>query len=1037
MNDVPLTASNNARSSQQRPQSSHVEAFAVALTELAGLFHDLGKASVAFQTKLKRGAGAEVLRHDLLSFLILAESLVHDEVCEISWLRELATTPSSAAACTTAQALLPANSPWLTKIQQRLNSDRGVLLSRADLALLDRKAPGLLTVLWLVLTHHRLPAGDDLAEQLDAGLHLNKPHPDQDFNLAPLEECLQPHGGDVPWNDSSWQAAVAAAAQAALAAHVDLHSAGPIAFPDYFWPQLSAHLLRPSLILSDHIGSMQAEKGDVIEKAFAGSTAYANRHGAHHAGDTLPRHLTRVAKLCRQTTSIALACADLPLTELPASSPALKTGLPAAYAWQEQLGDACASARKHGPVFASIIAETGAGKTLAGVRALHQLSGGPMRFTLALGLRSLTWQSATSMLEDAQLSAKDLTVAVGQPQTLGLDVKAAENQRGSARLGSESVAGSAPDAALNNKDFDANWLRGICTEAEAVEYWGASSLALLSAPVLACTVDHLVAAVSLLRGGDAKLFLRQTSADLLLDEIDAYSAQDLQSLGKLTFVAGLHGRNVVMMSATMSPAVQQGLFGAWLRGMTLRASLKCEPLAYGTVFAANTDAPQVLERPSVEAANTAWLGFVKKVCIAYAANALMGPRRRLAVHALQADTREEAFAEIETCAVELHSAHATVDPQTGKRVSIGFVRFNTAKTAWQFADYLATTPGAAAGPDVRFVAYHSKFPRNYLGVLDATLKQACTRKDPLEFLNTPALRQALDSSVSDDVVVIVCTTTLIETGRDFDFDWAILEPRSVRGEVQAAGRVRRHRKAPLASDAANILLLSTPLRLLENPDGPAWSRPGIEDALPKLRVTESVPLALQKLGMAAASVPAKRKPGAPALRALLNAAEVLPVEQWQHVFDAQLCLSAATHYESNRIGYLEQAVQAVNLTAPWNPGSAVAPSLHWYLNSWGPLNAHHAQATPFRGETTQSAIFVPRAGKVEAYDEASHSYVTCLEAEMSNVPSGRALIADLPDQAALLTSNDKHIIGASLRVPNDLGISFKAMTWDPLLGFFE
>lgn len=49
------------------------------------------------------------------------------------------------------------------------------------------------------------------------------------------------------------------------------------------------------------------------------------------------------------------------------------------------------------------------------------------------------------------------------------------------------------------------------------------------------------------------------------------------------------------------------------------------------------------------------------------------------------------------------------------------------------------------------------------------------------------------------------TSPVIETGNDLDFDYAILDPISMRSIVQAAGRVRRHR--PGAWQEANVLLL--------------------------------------------------------------------------------------------------------------------------------------------------------------------------------------------------------------------------------------
>lgn len=1041
-----------------------LESLLVALARLAALFHDLGKASVAFQSKLKKGAGAEVLRHDVLSFLILADSLWTEDVTETEWLSRLAANPQAACRCVTSTELVPSDSPWLKKIQERLTTEKALFVEKTQLLALDGRAPGLLTVLWLVLTHHRLPQGDSLAEQFDAGRYLNIANASSNIELAPLAECLTPHKGVKPWEDAKWQAAVSAAARTALAAIEEIQSSGPVERPAFFWPQVAAHLLRPSLILSDHLGSLQADKSDVIKKAFAGPATYANLYDKRHAGDTLSRHLTRVAKLTRQITSASLAPRNLACTELPARSPVLQTGLPPAYAWQEELHTACTQARKHGPVFTSIIAETGAGKTLAGVRAMHATSEGKLRFTLALGLRSLTWQSAKSMLEDARLPEKDVTVAVGQPQTLGLDDKALGNQKAhtsGVRLGSESAEGGDTESALSNTEFSVNWLEGICSEKEAKEYWGEPALALLSAPVVACTVDHLVSAVTLLRGGDSKLFLRQSTSDLVLDEIDSYSPSDLQTIGKLAYVAGLHGRNVVVMSATMSPPVQNGLFAAWRAGLAAHVQLKARPLSFGCVFASNNCAPQVLESPSVDSVTSAWEDFAGKVARGYADVALKGRRRILQLLPLVAKSAVEAFPEIVSAALQLHSHHCSVDPKTGKRVSIGFIRFNTAKTAWQFAEHLANKPWNTANqPDCRFIAYHSKFPRTHLGVLDATLKQLTTRKDAHAFLETPSLRDVLDTTSSEDVVILVPTTTLIETGRDFDFDWAILEPRSVRGEVQAIGRVRRHRREALQSVHPNVLLLSQPLKALDGANVSVWSHPGVEDWLPGLRVSQELPNLVnehQLLGgpsstgqappdsalgpsVSTASppppMPRRGRPGAVRPSFVNSAADALPVTAWNKAIDAQLCLVMQTDYAQNRIGFLEQAAQGLHLTRTHRASGALPASLPWYLSSFAPLNANHARETPFRGENARTALFRPSSSKVEFFDEVSGQYFPCLSAQVVDIVSSRALIPDLALQAEKLAVDDKHIVCAALRCGAGEA-SFKKLKWSPLLGFIE
>lgn len=715
----------------------------------------------------------------------------------------------------------------------------------------------------------------------------------------------------------------------------------------------------------------------------------------------------------------------------------------ASFAWQNELGEACARARAIGPTFVSIVAETGAGKTLAAARALHFLTGGKLRATFALGLRSLTAQLARSMLADAGFPEKDMVIAVGQPETVGLDAIAREYQEhfleAEARYGSESSDGADLTGELEGTAADASWIESLCTMKEAQELFGKKSLSILTSPLVACTADHLVASVSLLRGGDSKLFLRLTSAELVLDEIDAYSANDLQAIAKLAFAAGMNGKCVVLMSATMSPQVQAGLYLAWKQGLAAFFALHQKPLQFATVFSSNSEKSVVLNSPADEQAESAWVDYVTAVSAVYAEKVKTQELRKLLLWELKASNVADAREELVEIATKLHADHCIVDPASQNRVSVGYLEFKTAKSAWQMAQYLASRP-RGVGPLVKFVSYHSKMPRSFLGVLDATLGQLTNRKTPDAFLQTPSLRAVLDEQREEDVIVIVCTTTLIETGRDFDFDWCVLEPRSVRGTIQAAGRVRRHRREGIVAHP-NVVMLSTTLNSLELPDRSQWTHPGIEDTIPKLKVGYRVSeLLVTKLAPASTGSATRRlrAPRAAISGSVKLAVEALPVAQWQVALDAQLCLLPATNYEQNRIGFMEHAVQGLNLkkTDTWATGSGLPPSAGFYLNSWAPFNAVHALETEFRGDKEARFLFIPTEKGVFYWDDEAKVQRKAPYIELSKVPGVNALIPDLEKQAARLPGSSEHIRGCSLRCASTAGDT-KAATWDPILGFYE
>lgn len=1090
-----------ARAVAQPPVArSPRERLNLALLRLAGLAHDTGKASQAFADKLRRGHGAEALRHELVSFLVLAESLRTAQVTDVQWLSRIRENPRAMVGCVEGSTLLPADSLALQCVKEALASARRaheqrqanrtegepegaldvrqMLLSGSDIQGLMQTAPALSTLLWLVLTHHRLPDSDQTAQAWWAGQHLHLPSEALNIFVADLDACLQVARGTPPWQDDAWLKSVSSAAESALQALAELNfslsenlpstAAVPELSEAATTALLSAHYLRPALILADHLGSQRAKFSFYKSDKQAKEHIFANTLSEKEYGDTLARHELEVARLTRKV--VHLYETRWPATELPRTSLSVVRPLPAPFDWQMHLEDACQEARAQGPVFVSIIAETGAGKTLGGLRAVNALNQGRLRVTLALGQRSLTQQSADAMLNDAGLNAKDLVVAVGSPQTLGLaDKFKALKEEESSRFGSESAEGAEAGLTLSTKTApDLTWLEGFCTEKEAPELWGSKSLAMLAAPVLACTADHLVSSATLLRGGDAKMYLRLASCDLWLDEIDAYSANDLQSIGKLVFTSGLHGRNIVLMSATLTPEVRNGLYGAWIRGLTARAHLKGIPSAHACVFSSNTLGSEVVLSAQTALEPQTWQAYASRVAAAYQKASEESPRRRAKLIPLDLNgTKTDAFEALAQAACSLHRPHHTVDPETGVRVSVGFVRLNTAKNAWTLARHLSERDSRDI--DVRFVSYHSKYPRTYLGVLDATLGELTNRKHPHRFLQTQALRRALQETTKKDLVVVVCTTTLIETGRDFDFDWCVLEPRSVRGEIQAIGRVWRHRRS-LTAREPNVALLSHPLKVLEPPEDRSkesvWGRPGVEDELVGLRVTTALPAVFAKLDVRA-SAPSTAAPQKVIPRGRLGrnrqqaasaeagdsstasyvrgAQDALPVRDWEQAMDASPCLQPRPDYPQDRIGYLERRTQALHLSeeGPWDRASPYPPSLALYLGTLASLNREHASRTKFRGARETQLIFVPQADGIRYVDEQAAKSGKpaprrpALGASRVETSALRALLPDIQSDAQkLFTGTDPNIDGCALRCAGHLGAE-KKLSWHPLLGFRE
>jgi len=86
-------------------------------------------------------------------------------------------------------------------------------------------------------------------------------------------------------------------------------------------------------------------------------------------------------------------------------------------------------------------------------------------------------------------------------------------------------------------------------------------------------------------------------------------------------------------------------------------------------------------------------------------------------------------------------------------------------------------------------------------------------------------RQVLHNSKTQHHVFIVLGTSVVEVGRDHDYDWAIAEPSSLRSLIQLAGRIQRHRQQK--PSCANLLVLNQNIRALHN-EKTAYCHPGFE-----------------------------------------------------------------------------------------------------------------------------------------------------------------------------------------------------------------
>lgn len=180
--------------------------------------------------------------------------------------------------------------------------------------------------------------------------------------------------------------------------------------------------------------------------------------------------------------------------------------------------------------------------------------------------------------------------------------------------------------------------------------------------------------------------------------------------------------------------------------------------------------------------------------------------------------------QMNTWMADLHRCHHT--EHQGRRISFGLLRLANIEPLIELAQAILAQ-GAPEGLHVHLCVYHSRHPLLVRSAIERQLDELLKRSDDdaAALFARPTLAKALQASTERDHLFVVLASPVAEVGRDHDYDWAIVEPSSMRSIIQLAGRIRRHRSG--FSGEANLYLLSRNIRSLEG-QNPAFQRPGFE-----------------------------------------------------------------------------------------------------------------------------------------------------------------------------------------------------------------
>ncbi len=832
-------------------KSSHLwqnlELVAIA-SGIAGLFHDFGKANDLFQDKIspniKNKKSFEPYRHEWVSLRIF-ESFVKNKTDQ-EWLNEL----------------LHPETLNHTQILTDLFCDNCHTNFQHPFKLASMFAQ---LVAWLIVSHHRLPTypyfkdspptlipdkndknlGDIwMYENFDA--KWNSPNSIQHKWVDEQIKQNWTFSLELPSTSIKWQKKAQQLARRALNQSYKLTG--------FNWQTdlLTTHLARLMLMLSDHWYSSQDITVDWQDNSYK---AYANTDKHKNLKQKLDEHNLAVGHYAY------LYSRQLPqfLSELPelginrVLERGIKNSAQNLSLWQNK---AFANSQKINirsnecGFFGINMASTGKGKTFTNARIMYALADQEKgcRFSVALGLRTLTTQTGAALKINLQLDDSEIATLIGSAAIQRL-VNAYDNSdkfnKQSKQLledlekmelalrGSESLYQGEEDFEIDYPEIEPDGLLNTWFKNEN------KLKKLLYAPILVSTIDHLIPATEGIRGGrQIAPMLRLLSSDLILDEPDEFSIDDLPALSRLVNWAGMLGAKVLLSSATIPPAMACALFEAYCAGRqiynkSMSGHQVSTPIvcAWYDEFSVKTE-----EYCDFEEYARAHHQFVQCRIKNLLSDKVIVRKAKI-VDIEQGNNIIERFSA--TVRKTIFEAHKTNHQRNaeGVNISLGVIRFANINPLTMVANYLIQQDI----PDdycLHYCVYHSQFTLAQRSNIEEKLDRLLNRKNPDEIWQQPEIITALKRNTkAKHHVFVVLATSVCEVGRDHDYDWAVAEPSSMRSLIQLAGRLQRHRNQPVMNE--NLFILNSNIRALKG-KSIVFTKPGFESEERKLHDNKEI-----------------------------------------------------------------------------------------------------------------------------------------------------------------------------------------------------
>ncbi|MCX8728356.1 type I-F CRISPR-associated helicase Cas3f [Gilliamella sp. B2838] len=783
------------------------------ITTIAGLLHDLGKATIGFQSKLRatEKVAGDPYRHEWIS-LQLFLLMIQD--------------------CTTDQAVFERLANFSQYQQQYPNWYQK--LNKTEKT--DLMQYPLLTqwIAWLIVSHHRMPflmpiSSKDLKEkQKDdfdiSGLTIRSFYK----TLKAVEKWVKNSFSQHPSPNQFWQLKSDITLSQAWLKKLSRYANKALIHPPLM--QLTnidaflLHMSRLSLMVADHnysslsLSNEDADKNDNI--------LIANTNYLKKAKQCLDDHLIGVANLSARFARLLPKMVD----ELPAINqhkPFTKRTTIDRFQWQNHAYDIAKhyqSLSDEQGFFGVNMASTGCGKTFANGRIMYALANPKrgVRFTIALGLRVLTLQTGKALREKLQLSDEHLAILVGGRATQMLFELENEEKLQKSNLEKQNISkdnleqeGSESIESLVDDYVDVAE-SGIADSELGTIIENSKARQLINAPIVTCTIDHIIQASECIRGGKyIAPTLRLLTSDLILDEPDDFDQNDLPALARLVYLAGLYGSKVLLSSATLTPDLIAGLFAAYQAGRKI----------WNQNHQRNNDSIvcgwfDEYQQSITQISDNAAFSQQHQLFVTERINELAKGEVRRQGHILELLDYQHKKPENEKLnyyllanqllrqSYDFHLNHHQLDEKTQKQISIGLIRFAHTEDVIALTKQIYQQTDLAVDTQFHIVVYHARQLLLLRNQLEQKLDRILNRTDPKAIFKQPEIIEAIKDSYKKNHIFIVIGTPVTEVGRDHDYDWAIIEPSSMRSIIQLVGRVWRHRPNKVAK-SPNVAILGS------------------------------------------------------------------------------------------------------------------------------------------------------------------------------------------------------------------------------------